>query len=45
MTGVQTCALPIYQGRNIHIVGLSLNYMKIRMKSGLEGFVPITALE
>jgi hypothetical protein len=35
----------VHQGRNIHIVGLSLNYMKIRMKSGLEGFIPITALE
>lgn len=35
----------VHQGRNVHIVGLSLNYMKIRMKSGLEGFIPITALE
>src|SRR5208282_6462207 len=30
---------------NVHVVGLALNYMKIRMKSGLEGFIPITALE
>jgi len=35
----------VHKGRNVHIVGLSLNYMKIRMKSGLEGFIPITALE
>ncbi len=35
----------VHQGRNVHVVGLSLNYMKIRMKSGLEGFIPITALE
>ncbi len=35
----------VHRGRNVHIVGLSLNYMKIRMKSGLEGFIPITALE
>jgi len=35
----------VHKGRNVHIVGLALNYMKIRMKSGLEGFIPITALE
>jgi len=35
----------VHKGRNVHVVGLSLNYMKIRMKSGLEGFIPITALE
>jgi len=35
----------VHQGRYVHVIGLSLNYMKIRMKSGLEGFIPITALE
>jgi len=35
----------VHQGHNVHIVGLALNYMKIRMKSGLEGFIPITSLE
>ena len=30
---------------NVHVVGLSLDYMQIRMKSGLEGFIPMTALE
>ena len=35
----------VHKGRNVHVVGLSLNYLQIRMKSGLEGFVPITALE
>ncbi len=35
----------VHRGRNVHIVGLSLNYMQIRMKSGLEGFIPMTALE
>ncbi len=35
----------VHRGRNVHVVGLALNYMKIRMKSGLEGFIPITALE
>lgn len=35
----------VHQGHNVHVVGLSLNYMRIRMKSGLEGYIPITALE
>jgi hypothetical protein len=35
----------VHQGHNVHIVGLSLNYMRIRMKNGLEGYVPTTALE
>jgi hypothetical protein len=35
----------VHQGHNVHVVGLALNYMRIRMKSGLEGFIPITALE
>ncbi len=35
----------VHQGHNVHVVGIALNYMRIRMKSGLEGFIPITALE
>jgi uncharacterized protein YgiM (DUF1202 family) len=35
----------VHQGHNVHVVGISLNYMQIRMKSGLEGFIPMTALE
>ena len=35
----------VHQGRNVHIVGIALNYMQIRMKSGLEGFIPTSALE
>jgi hypothetical protein len=35
----------VHATHNVHVVGLSLDYMKIRMKSGLEGFVPTTALE
>lgn len=35
----------VHQGHKVHIVGLSLDYMRIRMKSGLEGYIPITALE
>ena len=35
----------VHQGHNVHVVGISLNYMRIRMKSGLEGYIPMTALE
>jgi hypothetical protein len=35
----------VHQSHNVHVVGVALNYMKIRMKSGLEGYVPTTALE
>ena len=35
----------VHQGHNVHVVGVSLNYMRIRMKSGLEGYIPISSLE
>jgi len=35
----------VHKGHNVHIVGMSLNYIKIKMKSGTEGFVPIAAVE
>ena len=35
----------VHQSHNVHIVGIALSYMKIRMKSGLEGYIPTTALE
>jgi hypothetical protein len=35
----------VHQGHDIHAVGVSMNYIKIRMKSGLEGYVPMTAAE
>lgn len=35
----------VHKSKNVHVVGLALNYMKIRMKNGLEGYIPITALE
>jgi len=35
----------VHQGHNVHIVGIALEYMQIRMKSGLEGFIPTSALE
>jgi hypothetical protein len=35
----------VHQSHNVHVVGISLNYMRIRMKSGIEGYIPMTALE
>ncbi len=35
----------VHRTKNVHVVGLALNYMKIRMKNGLQGYIPITALE
>ena len=35
----------VHKTHNVHAVGLALNYMKIRMKNGLQGYIPITALE
>src|ERR1700689_3554975 len=33
----------VHQSHNVHVIGIALNYVQIRMKSGLEGFVPLTA--
>lgn len=35
----------VHKGYDVHAIGIALNYVKIRMKSGLEGFIPIKALE
>jgi len=35
----------VHQGHDVHVVGSALSYVKIQMKSGLEGFVPMTALQ
>lgn len=35
----------VHQGHDIHAIGISMNYIKIRMKSGLEGYIPMTATE
>jgi len=35
----------VHRDHEVHIVGTSVNYMKIRMKDGLEGFISISALE
>src|SRR5229473_3250044 len=35
----------VHKGHSVHVVGVALNYMKIRMKDGVEGYIPTTALE
>jgi hypothetical protein len=35
----------VHEGHDVHVVGVSMNYIKIRMKSGLEGYIPMTATE
>ncbi len=35
----------VHKGHHAHVIGMSLNYIKIKMKSGTEGFVPIKAVE
>ncbi|MBV8772202.1 MAG: hypothetical protein JO166_07720 [Deltaproteobacteria bacterium] len=33
----------VHQGHDIRVIGVSMNYVMIRMKSGLEGYVPMAA--
>jgi len=35
----------VHRDHDVHIVGTSVNYMKIRMKDGVEGFISTSALE
>jgi hypothetical protein len=35
----------VHQGHDVHVIGVSMSYIKIRMKSGLEGYIPMTATE
>jgi hypothetical protein len=35
----------VHKGHAVHVVGIALSYMKIRMRSGLEGYIPSSALE
>ena len=35
----------VHKGHNVHVIGVALDYTRIRMKSGLEGYVPMSALE
>jgi hypothetical protein len=35
----------VHRGRYIHVIGQALAYLKIRMKDGTEGYVPMTAAQ
>jgi hypothetical protein len=35
----------VHRGKYIHVIGQALGYLKIRMKDGTEGFVPMTAAQ
>ncbi|MGA2411808.1 MAG: hypothetical protein ABSG46_15660 [Candidatus Binataceae bacterium] len=35
----------VHKGHDVHVVGVALSYMKIQMKSGLEGYITTAALE
>jgi hypothetical protein len=35
----------VHTPHSVHVVGVALSYVKIRMKSGREGFIPMTALQ
>ena len=35
----------VHRTRSVHVIGLALDYMQIRMKSGLTGFITATALQ
>jgi hypothetical protein len=35
----------VHAGHDVHVVAISLNYAQIRMRSGLEGFIPLSSME
>jgi hypothetical protein len=35
----------VHDGHDVHVIGMSMNYLKIRMKDGLEGYITASALE
>jgi hypothetical protein len=35
----------VHRGHSIHVIGIALEYLKIKMKDGTEGFVPTVALQ
>jgi nitrogenase subunit NifH len=35
----------VHKTHSVRVIGLALNYMQIRMKNGLVGFIPATALQ
>jgi hypothetical protein len=35
----------VHDGHDVHVIATALNYMRIRMKDGLEGYIATSALE
>jgi hypothetical protein len=35
----------VHEGHDVHVIAISLNYAQIRMRSGLEGFIPLSSME
>jgi uncharacterized protein YgiM (DUF1202 family) len=35
----------VHKGRNVHVTGITPSYIRIRMKDGVEGYVPQSAVE
>ncbi len=35
----------VHQGHDVHVIGTSMNYIKIRMRSGLEGYIPVAVAQ
>lgn len=35
----------VHAGFDVHVVGIALSYVQIRMKSGLEGFIPTSSMQ
>ena len=35
----------VHKGHDVHVIGVALDYTQIKMKSGLEGFIPMTAMQ
>jgi hypothetical protein len=35
----------VHAGHDVHVIAISLSYAQIRMRSGLEGFIPLSSME
>jgi len=35
----------LHRGQSIHVIGVELSYLKVRTDSGVEGFVPVSAVQ
>jgi len=35
----------VHRSHNVHVIGIALNYLRIRMKSGVTGYITVTAMQ